>query len=67
MASAVGNGTKGVPTGCTDVIGMTAEVVARRTGASVATCTIVLIPDSCSKSVREVKVTLENSELYWRK
>lgn len=53
ILSSVGSGAKGVATGCTDVTGNTAEVVARRTGESVVSRTTVLDPGSCLKSARE--------------
>lgn len=58
MASSAGNGAKGVATGCTEVAGNMGEVVGRVRGASVLSRTMVLIPESCSKSVREAKVRI---------
>lgn len=53
ITSSVGSGAKGMATGCTDVTGNTAEVVARRMGESVVSRTTVLDPGSCLKSARE--------------
>lgn len=57
VVSSVGNGAKGVATGCTDVTGNMAGVVASTTAVSVVSRTIDLILDSCSKSVRKAVIT----------
>lgn len=52
VVSSAGNGSKGVATGCTEVIGSTAAVVGSVTDMSVVRLTAVSSPDSCSKSER---------------
>lgn len=52
VVSSAGNGSKGVATGCTEVMGSTAAVVGSVMDVSVVRLTAVSSPDSCSKSER---------------
>lgn len=52
VVSSAGNVSKGVATGCTEVMGSTAAVVGSVMDVSVVRLTAVSSPDSCSKSER---------------
>lgn len=52
VVSSAGNGSKGVTTGCTEVMGSTAAVVGSVMDVSVVRPPAVSSPDSCSKSER---------------
>lgn len=52
VVSSAGNGSKGVATGCTEVMGSMAAVVGSVMDVSMVRVTAVSSPDSCSKSGR---------------